>query len=349
MGQGGLHEHRRLARIGHVDGRHVLGRRLVGDPQHAPLVARELDGQPLAAVAEPVERMLREQPHVARSGRAHASRGSSRMKRPLRSSASVCSISSGCSSRTAPSARSARAAAARRPAGSGLLPDRRRPRPGHPRRRRRAPARWPGPGRGTEADLALIDVREHRVAQRNRLPERRAGRQRHVHELRRDSQPLDGAHERGRRRSRRRPSGSARPCRPRSRPAGRRSARDTSAGSSCRAPAGSATAAARRCLRDAPAASPRAGCRCRSSSTGCRRSRSSRGGPANRRGRSGRGGRASRSRCPGAGGRGNRPGSRRASSIRSGRAGETDRGGRDCACQGCAAGARPPPRRPAPA
>ena len=57
--------------------------------------------------------------------------------------------------------------------------------------RGRARAGLPGP----EADLALIDVREHRVAQRHRLPERRAGGQGDVHELRRDGQSLDGADE----------------------------------------------------------------------------------------------------------------------------------------------------------
>src|SRR5205823_11531488 len=42
---------------------------------------------------------------------------------------------------------------------------------------------------------SLVDVRERSVAPWHRLAERRAGRQRHVHELRRDGQAVDRPHE----------------------------------------------------------------------------------------------------------------------------------------------------------
>jgi len=43
----------------------VLRLRLVRDPQHAPAVACLLEGQAFAAVAEAVEGVVAEQPHVA--------------------------------------------------------------------------------------------------------------------------------------------------------------------------------------------------------------------------------------------------------------------------------------------
>jgi hypothetical protein len=64
VGQVGLEDHRRLAWIGDVHGGDVLGRRLVGQPQHAAAVAGELDHHALADVAEPAEVVLGEQPHV---------------------------------------------------------------------------------------------------------------------------------------------------------------------------------------------------------------------------------------------------------------------------------------------
>src|SRR5438445_5649691 len=42
-----------------------------------------------------------------------------------------------------------------------------------------------------EAEVAVVDVREHRMAPWHRLAEGRAGWQRHVDELRRDRQALD--------------------------------------------------------------------------------------------------------------------------------------------------------------
>src|SRR2546426_5359036 len=42
-----------------------------------------------------------------------------------------------------------------------------------------------------EAEVAVVDVREHRMALWHRLAEGRAGWQRHVDELRRDRQALD--------------------------------------------------------------------------------------------------------------------------------------------------------------
>ena len=59
-----LRDHGELARVGDVHRRHILGRRFVGDPEHATAIPRELDGHALAAVAEAVERVLREEPHV---------------------------------------------------------------------------------------------------------------------------------------------------------------------------------------------------------------------------------------------------------------------------------------------
>jgi hypothetical protein len=62
----GLQDHRELARVGDVDGGQRLRRRLVGDPEHPPAVARQLDGHPLAAVAEAAELVMGEELHVLR-------------------------------------------------------------------------------------------------------------------------------------------------------------------------------------------------------------------------------------------------------------------------------------------
>src|SRR5207247_2214369 len=49
-----LRDHGGLARVGDVHRRHILGRRFVGDPEHATAIPRELDGHALTAVAEAV-------------------------------------------------------------------------------------------------------------------------------------------------------------------------------------------------------------------------------------------------------------------------------------------------------
>ena len=63
--QVGLEDDRGLGGLRHVDGGDVLRRGLVGQPQHAPAVARELDHHALAHVAEAAEVGVGEQPHVA--------------------------------------------------------------------------------------------------------------------------------------------------------------------------------------------------------------------------------------------------------------------------------------------
>jgi len=70
----GLRDQRRLLGIGDVDGRDVLRRRLVGDPQDAPAVAAALDGHALAAIAEAVEGMVGEEADVARALSCHGGR-----------------------------------------------------------------------------------------------------------------------------------------------------------------------------------------------------------------------------------------------------------------------------------
>jgi hypothetical protein len=80
VGQIGLDDDRRLARIRHVHRGEVLRRRFVAEPQHAPPVARELDGHALAAVTEPAEVVVAQEPHVLREGtvRCHGSSPSAR-------------------------------------------------------------------------------------------------------------------------------------------------------------------------------------------------------------------------------------------------------------------------------
>jgi hypothetical protein len=64
--QVGLHDDRRLLRIRDVHRGDVARRRLVRDPQHAALVAGELDRHPLPAIPEAVERVMSEQAHLHR-------------------------------------------------------------------------------------------------------------------------------------------------------------------------------------------------------------------------------------------------------------------------------------------
>ena len=68
VGQIGLDDHRGLARIGHVHGGEVLGRRLVAEPQDPPAVAGELDGHALSAVAETAQIVVAQEPHLLREG-----------------------------------------------------------------------------------------------------------------------------------------------------------------------------------------------------------------------------------------------------------------------------------------
>ena len=76
VGQIGLDDDRGLPRIGHVHAGEVLRRGLVALPQHAPPVAGELDGHPLAAVPEAAQIVVAQQPHVLRQ-RAVLCHGSS--------------------------------------------------------------------------------------------------------------------------------------------------------------------------------------------------------------------------------------------------------------------------------
>jgi hypothetical protein len=59
--QVGLHYHLRLARIGHVDAGEILGRALVGEPEDAAAVRRDLDRHAFAHAAEALQLMLGQQ------------------------------------------------------------------------------------------------------------------------------------------------------------------------------------------------------------------------------------------------------------------------------------------------
>ena len=69
LGQRGLHDDARLARIGYVDGGEVLGRAFVREPQDAPAVGSDLDRHAFAHAAEAIELMMRDQLEVARDRR----------------------------------------------------------------------------------------------------------------------------------------------------------------------------------------------------------------------------------------------------------------------------------------